>query len=130
MTSPRWDRLAALGRRYLFYAVISALVGAGLSLLMNLDDSVDLSSWQVDDRAPFLADAYENVLDHGLRDPIFSAHLIKTIRAVEEESKIASTGCQRVLLASLNRFLNSPIKQKHTRRIARQSIDLVKRDFA
>ena len=42
MTSPRWDRLAALGRRYLFYAVISALVGAGLNLLMNLDDSVDL----------------------------------------------------------------------------------------
>ncbi len=42
MTSSRWDRLAALGRSYLFYAVISALVGAGVSLLMNLDDSVDL----------------------------------------------------------------------------------------
>ena len=42
MPSPRWDRLTALGRRYLLYAVISALVAAGLSFLMNLGDSVDL----------------------------------------------------------------------------------------
>ena len=95
-----------------------------------LDESVDPSSWQVEDRATFFREAYENVLDHGLRDPIFSAHLIKTIKAVEEEVKSASAACQQVLLASLNRFLNSPIKQKHTRRLARQSIDLVKRDFA
>jgi len=29
----------------------------------------------------------------------------------------------------LNRFLHSPIKQKHVRRLARQAIDLVERDF-
>ena len=35
MTSPRLDRLAAEGRRYLFYAAVSALVGVGVSFLMN-----------------------------------------------------------------------------------------------
>jgi len=42
----------------------------------------------------------------------------------------ASDSCQRYLLAALNRFLHSPIKQKHVRRLARQALALVKRDFA
>jgi hypothetical protein len=30
----------------------------------------------------------------------------------------------------LNRYLHSPVKQQHVRRLARQAISLVQRDFA
>lgn len=94
-----------------------------------IDPESDESPWYVDDRAGLFDEAYEFILDHGLRDPIFSAHLLKTTVAVEEEMTGASDACQRYLLAGLNRFLHSPIKQKHVRRLARQAIELVRRDF-
>ena len=94
-----------------------------------LADDLDESSWLVDDPPTFFASIHERILDHGLRDPIFSAHVVKTSVAVEEELSDASADCQRHLLAGLNRFLNSPLKQKHVRRLARQAIELVKRDF-
>lgn len=94
-----------------------------------LDLKLDEQQWQVDDSIRFFEQARELILDHGLRDPIFSAHLLKTTLAVEEELSFATPACQKYLLAGLNRFLNSPLKQKHVRRLARQAIDLVKRDF-
>ena len=33
------------------------------------------------------------------------------------------------LLAAFNRFFHSPLKQKHPRRLPRQAIALVRRDF-
>jgi hypothetical protein len=94
-----------------------------------LDLQLDEAPWFVDDAEEFFAGAHERLLDHGLRDPIFSAHLLKTTQAVEEELPAASESCRRYLLAGLNRFLNSPIKQKHARRLARQAIDLVSLDY-
>jgi nitrite reductase/ring-hydroxylating ferredoxin subunit len=94
-----------------------------------LDLQLDEAPWFVDDAEAFFAGAHERLLDHGLRDPIFSAHLLKTTQAVEEELPAASESCRRYLLAGLNRFLNSPIKQKHARRLARQAIDLVSLDY-
>lgn len=94
-----------------------------------LDLDIDTSPWAVTDRGQFLRETHESLLDHGLRDPIFSAHLLKTTRAVEEELPHATQSCQDALLASLNRFLTGPIKQKHARRLARQAIDLVRREF-
>ena len=94
-----------------------------------LDLDLEERSWFVEDREGFLEASHQKILDHGLRDPIFSAHVLKTTVAVEEELRVASPSCQRYLLAGLNRFLNSPIKQKHTRRLARQAIGLVRRDF-
>ena len=86
--------------------------------------------WKVDDSAGFFAGIRERLLDHGLRDPIFSAHLLKTSMAVEAELAFASESCREALLASLHRFLASPLKTKHVRRLARQAIALVARDFA
>jgi len=63
------------------------------------------------------------------RDPIFSAHLLNTTFAVMEELRSVAAPTKEYLLAGLIRFLNSPIKQKHTRRLARQAVDLVQRDF-
>lgn len=94
-----------------------------------LDLEIDASRWEVEDEAAFWASTRDNLLDHGLRDPIFSSHLLKTSRAVADELPHASQSCRRHLLAGLNRFLHSPLKQKHVRRLARQAIDLVSRDF-
>jgi hypothetical protein len=94
-----------------------------------LDLQLDESPWIVEDRDACLTPLEDTILDHGLRDPIFSAHLLKTVKAVEAELPHATASCQRYLLAGLNRFVHSPLKQKHTRRLARQAIELVKRDF-
>lgn len=95
-----------------------------------LDLTLNETEWDVADADAFFDETHEMLLDHGIRVPIFSAHLVKTAQAVQEELPVASDPCQRYLLAGLNRFLHSPIKQKHVRRFARQAIALVSRDFA
>ena len=94
-----------------------------------LDKSVGRDSWKVRDSAAFLVEAHERLLDHGINEPIFAVHLLKTTLAVEAELPSASSGCRHALLASLNRFLHSPLKIKHVRRLAHQAIALVARDF-
>lgn len=94
-----------------------------------LDQAIDVKDWLVDDTTEFFTGVRQTMLDHGFRDPIFSAHVVKTAVAVEEELPLASPSCQRFLLAALNRFFQSPIKQKHVRRFAHQAIDLVRRDY-
>lgn len=89
----------------------------------------DESSWRVDSLAELAEVVYELVLDHGFRDPIFSAHIVKTPVAIFEEHAHASESCQLHLRASLNRLLHATFKQKHVRRLARQAIDLVSRDY-
>jgi hypothetical protein len=95
-----------------------------------LDLDIDEADWHVADPDAFFAATYEQLLDHGIRDPIFSAHLIKPAAAVAEELPYASASCRAALLAGLNRYLHSPLKQEHVRRRARQAIALVQRDFA
>jgi nitrite reductase/ring-hydroxylating ferredoxin subunit len=95
-----------------------------------LDLKVDEATWQVSDVDAFFATTYEHILDHGMREPIFSAHLLKTSIAVAAELPGASESCRTAMLAALNRFLHSPLKQQHVRRLARQAIALVQRDFA
>jgi nitrite reductase/ring-hydroxylating ferredoxin subunit len=92
-----------------------------------LDLGIDELAWRVQDPDAFFTASYESILDHGIRDPIFSAHLVKPTAAVAEELPHASASCRAALLASLNRFLNSPPKQKHVRRLARQAIALAER---
>jgi nitrite reductase/ring-hydroxylating ferredoxin subunit len=94
-----------------------------------LDLEVDELAWRVPDPDTFFAAARERLLDHGIRDPIFSAHLVKPAAAVAAELPHASAACRAALLAGLNRYLHSPPKQQHVRRLARQAIALVRRDF-
>jgi hypothetical protein len=69
--------------------------------------------------------AHEAVLDHGLSEPIFSAHLVKTLLAVERELSHVSPGCAGHLRAALGRFFSARIKEKHPLRTARQALALV-----
>ena len=94
-----------------------------------LDRDVSADDWRVSDPEAFFDDAFEKLVDHGFRDPIFSAHLLKTSVAVRSELSCASARTGDALLAGLNRFLNSPIKTKHARRLARQALTLVARDY-
>jgi hypothetical protein len=95
-----------------------------------LDTNMDIEPWRVVDSAAFFAEVRERLMDHGINEPIFAVHFLKTTRAVEAELPFASSECREALLASLNRFLHSQIKMKHVRRLARQAIALVSRDFA
>jgi hypothetical protein len=94
-----------------------------------VNPQLDVAAWSVSDVSTFLANAHEGLLDHGIGEPIFSVHLLKTTLAVEAELPYVTPACRQVLLASLNRFLHSPMKAKHMRRLARQAIALVSRDF-
>jgi nitrite reductase/ring-hydroxylating ferredoxin subunit len=94
-----------------------------------LDPSLDTKPWQVGDRSAFLAATHEQLLDHGINEPVIAAHLLKTTLAVEAELPSASPVCQDALLAGLNRYLHSSVKGKHVRRLARHAIGLVAKDF-
>ena len=65
----------------------------------------------ITDPKGFFEKVTELLLDHGPGAPIYTVHLIKTARAVQEEFSKTSDSCSFYLLAGLNRFLHSPIKQ-------------------
>ncbi len=68
----------------------------------------------------------EIVLDHGSAEPIVSAHGIKTFVAVRREHALGLGG--QDLPLALDRILHSPMKRRHVRRIARQSLAFVARE--
>ncbi len=94
-----------------------------------IDSSIQMEDWRVESPAGFRAQTIEQLLDHGLAVPIFSAHLLKTSLAIFEEAGQTSEEVGQVLYAALNRFLQSPLKQRHPRRMAFQSLQLVSKDF-
>lgn len=89
---------------------------------------LDERPFEVADETRFWSEVRTLRVDHGLREPIFSAHVLKTSVAVERLAERASPACRRALLAGLNRFVHAPLKQKHALRSARQALDLVGRD--
>jgi DNA-binding protein Fis len=94
------------------------------------NEKVDQEEWIINDRIRFYKTVEDTFFDHGLGAPILSSHLVKTSIATFEEYDISSdTETQKYLLASLNRFLNSEIKEKHVRRIVSQGISLIQHDF-
>jgi nitrite reductase/ring-hydroxylating ferredoxin subunit len=94
-----------------------------------VDRGLDEAAWLVKDRDRFFSETLERFLDHGKSQPIFAAHYVKTSLAVRQEVAWADEGCAKYLLAALNRFLNSPLKEKHVRRTVQQAMDLVGRNF-
>jgi len=70
----------------------------------------------------------DRVLDHGQGEYIVSVHWLKTALAVREEVNLLPKTQANLLLAALNRFLNSPLKRRHTRRTAYQSLQFVAKE--
>ena len=95
----------------------------------HLNGSVAESEWIVRDEQRFYEESLELLLDHGKSMPIIAAHLVKTFVAMRNEIPHASQECKKYLLASVNRFLHAPLKEKHVRRTMRQALELVGRDY-
>ncbi len=111
----------------------AGLVQMGLFYGRNtpyINSDIQLADWVARSPDDFRAQTVARLLDHGLAAPIFSAHLLKTSLAIFEEAERAPEEVAQVLYAGLNRFLNSPIKQRHVRRTAFQSLQLVSKDFS
>ncbi len=93
------------------------------------DASLDGSMWRVEDTEPFFEAAVAALFDHGRAEYIVSVHVVKTLLAAREEVQNGDADEASVaIVAALNRFLNSPLKRKHTRRTARQAMAFVALD--
>ncbi len=91
-----------------------------------VDGGQDTGDWAVDDPRGFLDRALHGLLDHGQPEFIVSAHLMKILAAVRAEVEAApDASFAPVLLAAANRFLNAPLKRRHTLRSANQALDFV-----
>ncbi len=88
----------------------------------------DPEPWLNGDADRQLAELIERVLDHGQGEHIVSVHLLKTALAVREELAELEPAGGRVLLAALARFFDSPLKRRHARRTAYQSLQFVARE--
>jgi hypothetical protein len=83
----------------------------------------------VPDAERFFAGAIDRLFDHGLEDYIVAIHLVKTILAAREEIRSGAAGdAAPTLLAGLNRYFHTPLKEKHVRRTVRQALDFVGRE--
>ena len=90
------------------------------------DGDQDISAWLVDDPLTFLEGASRRVFDHGQFEYIVSVHLVKLVVAAREEILARPDApWAGVVAAAVNRFLNSPLKRKHTTRTARQALSFV-----
>lgn len=86
----------------------------------------DVTEWAVDDPLAFAEAAVTGAIDHGQAEYIVAAHVMKLPTAVLEEiATRPKAPWAGVLAASLNRFLNSPLKRKHTLRTAHQALQMV-----
>ncbi|MBX2869505.1 MAG: hypothetical protein KTR18_12560, partial [Acidiferrobacterales bacterium] len=84
-----------------------------------------LAEWQVEDIEESMSSMIESVFAHGIGEHIVSVHFIKTALAVREEAAILQPEEASILVASLNRFLHSPVKRRIPRRVAHQSLQFV-----
>ena len=88
----------------------------------------DLQRWGQGDIAEGMNTLLQQLLDHGQDEHIVSVHLLKTFLAVREELVHLDEECGRYLYAALNRFFNSPLKRRQTRRTAYQSLKFIEKE--
>jgi len=88
----------------------------------------DAACWISDDIKNDLRKITRQLFDHGQDEYIVSIHLLKTALAIREEVRELPAHQGEVLVAALNRFVGSPLKRKHTRRTAFQSLQFVAKE--
>lgn len=91
-----------------------------------IDPSMNVEPWLLSDVETYFENSLQEVMDHGIGIPIFAAHKVKTWYAVREELPYLAEEHKTWIVAALHRFLDSPIKQKHIRRLVRQGQKLVR----
>jgi hypothetical protein len=91
-----------------------------------VDRDLDTAEWRVAEPAAVLESRLRSLFDHGQPEHIVSCHLMKILAATEAEAAAAPDAAYvPVLLAAVNRFLDSPLKRRHSLRSARQALDFV-----
>jgi len=91
-----------------------------------VDPEIDETRWLVTDPSAFLGESMEGLYDHGNPEFIVSGHLVKILTALADDvSECGSSPALPMMLAGVNRFLNSPLKRKHALRTAHQALALV-----
>lgn len=91
-----------------------------------IDRDQDVSKWHIPNPKKFFKDHFTRLIDHGVPEPIVSCHLMKVLTAVKDDTEHMPEGeTKTMLLASTNRFLNSPLKRKHGLRTAKQALNFV-----
>ncbi|MEQ8371308.1 MAG: Rieske (2Fe-2S) protein [Alphaproteobacteria bacterium] len=80
------------------------------------------NEWRVEDPPAFIEQAIDGLYDHGLDEYIVSVHHLKTLLATRRlmAGGIAEETAS-LMAAALNRFVNSPLKRRHTLRTAHQA---------
>lgn len=102
-----------------FYGRNSPYIDPKLSI--GTEPIINLDEWK--------SKIIDGIFDHGIAEPIHSAHVLKTSISIFEEARKLSNADKQLLYQALKRLLNSPLKRKHARRIACQAIALVGKDF-
>ena len=88
-----------------------------------------LQRWAVPDAAAFDAQCIARVLDHGLAEHIYPAHLLKTWTAMRDELALGvPEATAQALRAAVNRLFCARFKQRHVMRTARQALGFVGRE--
>ena len=85
----------------------------------------NVQAWCESDPESELDQLLQRCYDHGQDEYIVSVHWLKTALAVREEIALLTDAQSKVLVASLKRFIESPLKRKQTRRTAYQSLKFV-----
>ncbi len=91
-----------------------------------VDADLDVANWIADDPLGRVNQHLEQVADHGQGEYIVSCHLLKLTYAIREEieDRPNADGHDRAV-AALSRFLESPLKRRHTLRTARQAMNFI-----
>ena len=102
---------------------IACFLGRNLGFV---DETVEEADWRVDDSEPFLREALDGTVDHGIAEYIISCHHVKLLTALlSERTDRPGRAWDAPALAAANRFLSSPLKRRHVRRTARQALAFV-----
>ena len=107
----------------------AALLQIGCFLGRNsgfTDAGQSVGSWWPSDTAADADACIDRAIDHGQGEYIVACHLLKLSFAIREElrERPAASG-HDMAVAALRRFMNSPLKRRHTLRTARQALDFV-----
>ena len=85
----------------------------------------DGRDWSVHDRRVLWELGLKQSLDSHVGMSIHTTHYLKTTVAIYEELPSLSPETAEHLLSGLNRYLSSPLKQKHRRRSVYQALQLL-----
>lgn len=89
----------------------------------------DAARWTVGDKKDFLKREMATLYDHGIVEPIIVCHRVKVLFALEDEANAApGAPWADTMFAAVHRYLDTPMKRRHSLRLATQARDFIARE--